>query len=78
MHIRRDKQQGWEIMAIVAGFGVFLYVAGLVLLTFLLNLHAKILLASSIFYISPVKEEAMKKTAVNYRLKHEFGTRIRL
>jgi hypothetical protein len=65
-------------MAIVAGFGLFLYVAGHALLSTILSLHAKIVLASSIFYISPVKEEAMKKTAVNHRLKHEFGTRFRL
>lgn len=65
-------------MALVAGFAVCLMFIAEALLRGALNLHAKIMLASSIFYISPVKEATMQKTAVNIKLKHEHGTRVSL
>jgi hypothetical protein len=43
-------------MAIVAGFGLFIVVLADFALHAVMALHAKIVLASSIFYISPVKE----------------------
>ena len=45
-------------MAIVAGFGLFLFIAGHFALSAVMAMHAKIVLASSIFYISPVKESS--------------------
>ena len=65
-------------MALIAGFGLCLMFLVEMMLRGVLNLHAKIMLASSIFYISPVKESSMQKTAINIRLKHEHGTRLSL
>jgi hypothetical protein len=65
-------------MALVAGFGVCLWFLANVMLSWALTLHAKIMLASSIFYISPVKEASMQKTSLNIKLKHEHATRVNL
>jgi hypothetical protein len=74
--VRRESQQIWEIMALVAGFGLFCTVVVYLLLTTALSLHAKIVLASSIFYISPVEQDLMKNKSNADRTKFEFESRL--
>lgn len=73
--IRRQQQQLWEIMAIVAGFGLFIVVLTNFALHAVMALHAKIVLASSIFYMSVAQNEVLQKKSVPSRIKHELVSR---
>jgi len=62
-------------MALVAGFGVCLWFLANVMLSWALTLHAKIMLASSIFYMTPAESISMKKSSVQDRTRSEFESR---
>lgn len=62
-------------MALVAGFGLFCATVIFLLMATALNLHAKIVLASSIFYMSPQERDIIKQKSNGERTKFELESR---